>query len=124
MKRNKRAQMEKIKPERTILIEKRAVKANQKISKRKKKNDSQKRQRLSQKEQYYSKRAMRANQRYQKNDSQKEAKKCPHMNIFAFDIITMLCVCTYISVHMNMKTFSLCHMMANLLFQLNCKEPF
>ena len=37
MKRNKRAQMEKIKPKRTILIEKRAVKANQKISKKKKK---------------------------------------------------------------------------------------
>ena len=36
MKRNKRAQMEKIKPKRTILIEKRAVKANQKISKKKK----------------------------------------------------------------------------------------
>ena len=40
MKRNKRAQMEKIKPKRTILIEKRAVKANQKISE---KNNSQKR---------------------------------------------------------------------------------
>ena len=37
MKRNKRAQMEKIKPKRTILIEKRAVKANQKISKKRKK---------------------------------------------------------------------------------------
>ena len=37
MKRNKRAQMEKIKPEGTILIEKRAVKANQKISKKEKK---------------------------------------------------------------------------------------
>ena len=37
MKRNKRAQMEKIKPKRTILIEKRAVKANQKISKKEKK---------------------------------------------------------------------------------------
>ena len=84
MKRNKRAQMEKIKPKRTILIEERAVKANQKISKkkRKKKNDSQKRQILSQKEQYYSKRAMRANQRYQKNDSQKEAKKVPTHEYF------------------------------------------
>ena len=67
---------------------------------------------------------MRANQRYQKNDSQKEAKKSAHTWIFfAFDIITMLCVRTYIPVDMKIRTFSLCHMMTNLPFQLNCEQP-
>ena len=86
MKRNKRAQMEKIKPKGTILIEKRAVKANQKISKKEEKRRMihKKGKNWAKKNNIIRKEPWGPTKDIRRTIHKKRQKKCPHMNIFTF----------------------------------------
>ena len=103
MKRNKRAQMEKIKPKRTILIEKRAVKANQKISKKK----EEKKEWFTKKANIKPKRTILFEKSHEgqpkiseERFTKRGKKKCPHMNIFCiwhnyYALCPYIYPCTY-----------------------------